>query len=172
MPIQDEYQKLLELCRDIFPKTWNAYEFCDMANRIEERGILNVELHIYDEHGRKAYDKQSKAEGKPKAAGHVRYINYMNGIGNIKVSIHCLYSQQRPHVLLHELAHIAVFRLQSLKEKSYKTDDRRFCGCDIVEPDGHGKVFQRYLTILENRAIKKGWEFFMINDEKIWFKKK
>jgi hypothetical protein len=158
---QDEYQKLLELCKDVLPKTWNAYEYCDIPNMKNEIGILNIELDIYD---------KPKSYKNPKSLGHVRRIIYFNGVGNVKISIHC-YPLMGTQTLLHELAHIAVFRLQSFITKSYR-EDVASEGGSIIEPDGHGEIFLRFLNIFENRAIKKGWSFFVIKDNKIWMKDK
>lgn len=158
---QQDYQKLLELCKDVLPMTWNAYKYNDIENCKKEKGILNIELDIYD---------KPKWNINNKAQGHVRYIIYTNGVGHAKISIHC-YSIQKTYFLLHELAHIAIFRLQSFMKKSYR-DDFAMEGGSNIEPDGHGKIFQRFLNIFENRAIKKGWSFFVIKDMKIWNKDK
>jgi hypothetical protein len=161
MQQQDEYQKLLELCKDVIPKTWNAYEYCDIENRKKTRNILNIELHIYD---------KPKWHKHKKALGHVSVIRYYYGVGKVKISIHC-YPPMRTETLLHELAHIAIYRLQSFKTKSYKEDVALEDG-SIIEPDGHGEIFLRFLNIIENRAIKKGWSFFVIKDTKVWTKDK
>lgn len=154
-----DYKELLELARAVVPKTWNVWEYCDIKNFKKERGILNIELHIYNE----PLDVR-----RPNTLGHVGGIQYLNGIASCKISIHC-YPPMRTENLLHELAHIAVFRLQSLMTKSYKAEFD-ICGGDIIEPDSHGEIFYKLFNILENRAIKKGWNFFVIKDRKIWSK--
>lgn len=161
MQQQDEYQKLLELCKDVIPITWNAYKYCDIENYKKKRGILNVELDIYD---KPTWNKNSNA------LGHVRGLRYVNGVGHIKISIHC-YSLFRAQTLLHELAHVAVFRLQSLITKSYKVE-YDLCDGRIIEPDSHGEIFYKFFNVFENRAIKKRWNFFVIKDTKIWRKDK
>ena len=77
----------------------------------------------------------------------------------------------RTHTLLHELAHVAVFRLQSFITKSYKAEIV-LCDGRIIEPDGHGEIYYKCLQIHENMAIKKGWNFFEIKGRKIWTKDK
>lgn len=164
----DNYKELIELANDVIPKTWNVYEYCDIKNYKKKRGILNVELHIYD--NPEYYIPSIKKVRGIIHTGHVRCIRYFNGVGHVKINIHC-YPLHRPDTLLHELAHVAVFRLQSLITKTYKAE-YELCGGDIIEPDSHGKIFIRLLNIIENRAIKKGWVFFVIKDTKIWSKDK
>jgi hypothetical protein len=118
---------------------------------------------------------------------------YIDGVGYSKISIHC-YQPQRTDVLLHELSHIAVFRLESFVTKAYRVGVG-FCAEHSIDPDlpegvsvaglyaicngtsiepgdGHGEIFQRFLNIIENRAIMKGWTFFEIKGTKVWTKNK
>ena len=156
----EKHNELVELAKSVIPKTWNVFKYCNMANLRNEKGVLNIELDILNEPLKK---KIKSLE----SLGHIRFIAYFNGVGYTKINIHC-YPIRQTGVVLHELAHIAVFRLESLITKSYK--DNSLCNGSEIEPDPHGKIFNNFLNIFEKRAIKKGWKFVEIKSEKIWQK--
>jgi transcriptional regulator with XRE-family HTH domain len=152
----DDYEKLIKLAKDVVPNSWNIYKFRDVESCKRERGILNIGLHIYDG------DRSREAHQKYNASGHVENIQSMNGVGYVTINFYD-YSPMLTETLLHELAHIAVHRFADLRTKSYKRGYNISNG-RIIESDSHGEVFNKFLNIIENRAIKKGWGFYLIEN--------
>jgi hypothetical protein len=140
-----DYDEILNLCKDVIPKTWNVYKHSDTDNFKMEKGILNIDLDIYEN------------QKMPSCAEPIRY---WEGIANTKINIYSI-PKIRSIVLLHELTHVAVYRLESFIRKShlksYYEKKIYYNDGSKIESDQHGKIFMSFLNIIENRAIKKGW---------------
>ena len=157
-----EREEIRKFAERIAPPSWNV--FIDSKKRSKEPGVLNISLDIRDAHDEKDSIFQAAMRG---------WMSFCDRIGYVHVVIQP-YKTDWHSLIIHEFAHLAVYRWIACKTKVYRKPiawvGHRVChyclpreGGAYYAPkmdeatrealsSGHGRAFQKARKALEKRA--------------------
>jgi len=157
-----EREEIRKFAERITPPSWNV--FLDFKKRRKDPGILNISLDIRDAHDEKDSIFQAAVRG---------WMSFCDRIGYVHVVIQP-YVTDWQGLIIHEFAHLAVYRWVAYKTKVYRKPiawvGHRVCyyclpreGGAYYAPkmdeetrealsSGHGPVFQKARKAFEKRA--------------------
>ena len=152
MRFPQQQEEMRQFMDRITPNNWNIFTLetgkyiCDVA------GTLNVLLILKD------YTPEDDLFTVARVRGPMSFVR-LNGIMTAKIEV-WIYPHGDLHkeagtswkgTIIHELAHVAVYRCVASKKKAHKTEG--VISLLDVEEEPHGPTFQRALTVMLNRAI-------------------
>ena len=139
---KEDKERMLRFANRITPPNWNVW--CDsLSEPIVDRGILNIRLGAFPY----PPDDGRNLAGATERCG----IIYMGGHTYSHIKIFPTQGDW-PGTVVHELAHIAVYRRLSLINKPYK-EELGFATCKMFNEDEHGQRFDRALEFLRLRMM-------------------
>lgn len=148
---------MVSFAKSISPPNWNLYLCSEVERYNHEANSVNIKLHILD-----PCDEKVGYYGRIEKPGLI----IRNGVAETTVIIQPSLRDYKT-IIMHELAHIAVFRWISYKTKVHRRNRTSAIVCcgkgakSALPPEVeeavrrmHGPVFQRMYSVMENRYRK------------------
>lgn len=138
-----EREKIRRFAEMLTPSNWNV--FIDYKHFKEERGILNIYLDIRD----------AGSEKEPIFYGMVHGgMNFLKGVASIHVVLQPQITNWKK-LILHELAHVAVYRWIAWKTRVFKKPlaDVSRLGCYFYLSPKGGKAYSPDMDRETKRAL-------------------
>jgi hypothetical protein len=160
---QEERLKILQFARSIVPPNWNIFTDGWGWQFPLKRGAVNILLEFPD---CEALYKTSD----PSFVGFAAYVHgglsMFDGIqDSIRLTLQTPWKRDWRGLIMHELAHIAVYRWVFYSTKAHMEwmeletpdglDFRQYGTIYSSQPPAHGKIFKRALSIMRSRARRR-----------------
>ena len=149
----DELDKLAQFGNAITPNTWHV---TTGGNFKFKAGILNIFLWGWEGAGESEEAPEDEWMGRLK--GPLRFLplswfdqNASGFVGSAEIQLDLTWAGCA--VLIHELAHVAVYRYAAFKSRAWKSD-HGFTQL-MVKDDPHGPLFQKAWWLLITRAVQQ-----------------
>lgn len=167
MPTKIENEEIRRFADPITPRRWKM--ILDAREALLENGVLNVLLNIEGEKHRVFLDPDGNTcqSSKPGAAPCIAGISGgmlftdlrergIDQAGKVAQAVIRLwpYHADWHGALIHELAHLAVYRWQAWKMKAHLKPGMILVRPGAGEEDDHGRAFTNALSAINRRAAR------------------